>query len=61
LAWRSWDIAAVKSLGPGKVVHAFNPRRLRQRDLWVQGQPGTEQLPDLGVMVHTFNLGHTFC
>jgi hypothetical protein len=23
----------MKSLGPGKVVHAFNPRRLRQGDL----------------------------
>ena len=37
LAWRSWGIVAMKSLGPGKVVHAFNPRRQRQADLWVQG------------------------
>ena len=33
----------MKSLGPGKVVHAFNPRRPRQGDLLssksVRGQP----------------------
>jgi hypothetical protein len=40
LAWRSWGTVAVKSLGPGKVVHAFNPRRLRQGDRWVQGSLG---------------------
>ena len=33
LAWRSCGIVAMKSLGPGKVVHAFNPGRLRQGDL----------------------------
>jgi hypothetical protein len=33
----------MKSLGPGKVVYSFNPRRLRQGDLWVQGQPGTSK------------------
>jgi hypothetical protein len=26
-------IVAKKSLGPGKVLHTFNPRRLRQDDL----------------------------
>jgi hypothetical protein len=39
LAWRSWGIVAMKSLGQGKIVHTFIPRRLRQGDLWVQGQP----------------------
>jgi hypothetical protein len=43
LAWRSWGIVAMKSLGSGKVVHAFNPRRLRQGDHWVQGQFGTSK------------------
>jgi hypothetical protein len=43
----------MKSLDPDKVVHAFNPRRLRQGDLRVQGQPGTKQVPDPGVVVHT--------
>jgi hypothetical protein len=61
LAWRSWGIVTMKSLGSGKVVHTFNPSKLRQRDLWVQGQPGTKQVPDPGVVAHTFNLGHTFC
>ena len=55
LAWRSWSIVAMKSLGPGKVVHTFNPRRL------VQGQPGTNKSQIPGLVVHTFNLGHTFC
>jgi hypothetical protein len=36
LAWRSWGTVAMKSLGPGKVVHTFNPRRLRQGDLQIQ-------------------------
>jgi hypothetical protein len=31
----------------------------RQGDLWVHGQPGTKQVPDPGLMVHIFNLGHT--
>jgi hypothetical protein len=61
LAWRYWGIVAMKSLGPGKVVHAFNPRRLRQGDLWVQGQPGAKQVPDPELVIHTFNLDHTFC
>jgi hypothetical protein len=61
LAWRSWGIVAMKSLGPGKVVQAFNPRRLRQGDVWGQGQPGTKQIPDPGLRANTFNLGHTFC
>jgi hypothetical protein len=36
----------MKILGPGKVVQAFNPRRQRQADIQVQGQPGTEQVPN---------------
>jgi hypothetical protein len=35
---------AMKSLGPGK-VHDFNLRKLRQGDLWVQGQPGNKTSP----------------
>jgi hypothetical protein len=61
LTWRSCGLVAMKNLGPGKVIHAFNPRRLRQADLWIQGQPGTKQVPDPDVVLHTFNLGHTFC
>ena len=34
----------MKSLGPGKVVQAFNPRKLKQG---VQGQPETKQVPNL--------------
>jgi hypothetical protein len=49
LAWKSWGIVAV------------NSKRLRQGDPWVQGQAWTKQVPDPGVVVHTFNLGHTFC
>ena len=45
----------VKSLGSGKVVQAFNPRRLRQGDIWIQGQPGTKQVLDPGMVVCTFN------
>jgi hypothetical protein len=41
----------MKSLGPDKVVHAFNPRR-------VQSRPGTKQVLDPGMVVHTFSLGH---
>lgn len=33
----------MKSLGLGKGVYAFNPRRLKQAELWVQGQPETKQ------------------
>lgn len=51
----------MKSLGSGKVVHTFNPRSLRHGDLLVHRQPWTEQVPDPGVVEHTFNLGHTFC
>ena len=61
LAWRSWGIVAMKSLGPRKVVHAFNPRELRQGDLQVPGQPRTKQVPDPGVVAYSFNLGYTFC
>ena len=61
LAWRSRGLVAMKSLGPDKVMHTFNPRRLRQGDLGVQGQPGTKQIPDPGLVAHTFNLAHTSC
>ena len=61
LAWRSWGIVAMKSLGSGEIVHAFSTRRLRQGDLGVQGQPGTKQIPDPGLVAHTFNLAHTSC
>ena len=59
LAWRSWGRVTTISLGQCKVVYVFNPRRLSQWDLWVQGQPGTKQVPDPGMVVHTFNLGAT--
>ena len=63
LTWfwsRSWGIVAKKFLDAGKVVHTFNPRRQRQADLWVQGQPGTEQVPSreslsLGMVIYSFN------
>lgn len=58
---RYWGIVAKKSLGQGKVIHGFNLRRLGQADLWVQGQPGMEQIPNPGMVVHIFNLDHTFC
>jgi hypothetical protein len=45
--------SGMKSLRPGKVIDPFNPRKLCQTDLWVQGQPGTKQDPDPGVLVHT--------
>jgi hypothetical protein len=38
----SWGRVAMKS--PGKVVQDFNLWRQRQADLWVQGQPGIEQV-----------------
>jgi hypothetical protein len=60
LAWRSWGIVCIKSLGMGKIVHTFNPRKLWQGNLWVQGQPGTKQVPDPSMVAHTFSLGHTF-
>jgi hypothetical protein len=50
---RSWGIVAMKSLGPDKVVHTFNPRSLRQIDLWVQDKPGTEHASNTGMVVHT--------
>lgn len=34
----------MKYFGPGVMVHTFNPRRQRQADLYVQDQPGTEQV-----------------
>jgi hypothetical protein len=51
----------MKILGPGKVVHAFNSRILRQADLKVQGQLASKQVSDPGMVVHTFNVSHTFC
>lgn len=48
-------------LRPGKVVQAFNPGTLGQADLWVQGQPETEQVQNPGMVAHIFNLDHTFC
>ena len=42
----SWGTVAMKSLGLGKMLHAFNPRRKRQTDIWVQGQLDTEQVTD---------------
>ena len=57
LTWRAWGIVTMTCLNPGKVEHTFNPRRLRQADLWVQDQ----QVPNPGVVVHTFNVSHTFC
>jgi hypothetical protein len=60
LAWESWGIVSMKNLGPGKVVHFFNPLRRRQGDLWVQGQPGTKQAPDPDMVVYTSNLANTF-
>jgi hypothetical protein len=39
------------------VVHAFNPQRQRQADLWVQGQPDLEQDP--GKEKHMFGCGDT--
>ena len=33
-----------KALGPGMLVQAFNPRRQRQADFWVQSQPVKEQI-----------------
>jgi hypothetical protein len=61
LTRRSWGTAAMKNIGPGSVVYAFNLRRLRQAGLWVQAQPWTKQVPDLGMVVHTVNLGYTIC
>jgi hypothetical protein len=59
LTWGFWGIVAMKSLGPGKVVHTVNPRRRRQGELWVQGQPETKQVPIQVWWYTTFNLGHT--
>jgi hypothetical protein len=35
----------MKLLGPGMVLYTFNPRRHREEDLQVLGQPGTTFLP----------------
>ena len=35
----------MKSLDPGPRVLDFSPRRQRQADHYVQGLPGTEQVP----------------
>ena len=45
----------MKSLGPGKVVQAFNPGRRRQGDLCAQGQPWTSKF-----QIQAFNLSYTF-
>jgi hypothetical protein len=55
------DMEILRHSSHQKPAHACNPKRLRQGDPWVQGQPGTKQAPDPGMVVHTFNLGHTFC
>jgi hypothetical protein len=34
LAWRSWGIVSMKSLGPGQTVHTFKSRKRRQGDLF---------------------------
>jgi hypothetical protein len=59
LTQRCWGIVALESLGSGREVQDFNPRKLRQADLWVQSQTGTKQVPDPSMVVFTFNLGHT--
>lgn len=41
----------MKSLGPRMLAYTSNPRKLRQADLRVQGQPLRKHL----------NQGHTFC
>jgi hypothetical protein len=40
----------MKSLGPGK--YATNPRKMWQSNLRVQGHPGKNQVPDLGLVKH---------
>jgi hypothetical protein len=50
----------IKSLGLDMLVHTFNPRRQRQGDLLVQGQPATEQVSvkeklGPGKVEHAFN------
>jgi hypothetical protein len=50
-----------EKLRPGKVVQAFNPRRLRQGDFWVPSHPGTKKIPNPGMVLHFFNLSYTFC
>lgn len=44
----------------GRTHPTLIPREWGKR-IWVQGPPGTKQGPDLGRVVHTFNLSHTFC
>ena len=41
---QSWEKITMKTLGPGIRVHTFNARIQIQADLWIQGQPGTEQI-----------------
>jgi hypothetical protein len=45
---------------PGHGANTFNSRRQKTKQIWVQGQPGTEQVLDeekhnSGVVVHIFN------
>jgi hypothetical protein len=39
-----WQDSTQLSIDSGMVVQTFNPRRKRQADLWIQGQPRTEQV-----------------
>ena len=41
----SWGTVAVKSLGLGMMMYTFDPRRERQANPSVQGQPRTESVP----------------
>jgi hypothetical protein len=52
-SWRSWGIVAMKSLDPGNIVHAFNPRRLRQGHLWIKGQLGGQSRSQIQVCWYT--------
>jgi hypothetical protein len=51
----------MKSLVPGKVVHTFNSMRPDKEISEFKVSLGTKQVHYLGVVVHTFNLGHAFC
>ena len=62
LAWRSWDTVFMKSLGPCKVIYALIPGDPgKQISEFSQGQPGTKEVPDSGLVVLIFNLSHIFC
>jgi hypothetical protein len=63
---RPWGIVAMKSLVPGKLIHAFNPgvrgKQISECKACL-GQNKFQVKVSLGqgMFVHTFNLGHTFC